>query len=86
MYSVALYVEADRCAKELGIRYRGGFFENDDDYCQAVLDGAFHKVLQVRHWRMATDCIQGSSSKFWLAPGLRACMSGTAFQFQSVSA
>eukprot|EP00955_Chlamydomonas_euryale_P086385 364208-Chlamydomonas_euryale.AAC.40 len=44
---VALYVEASKCAKELGIRQRGGFFENDADFCQAVLDGAFHKVLIV---------------------------------------
>lgn len=47
VYSAALYVEAERCAKELGIRYRGGFFESDDDYCQAMLDGAFNKALVV---------------------------------------
>lgn len=47
MYSVALYVEAEKCAKELGIRYRGGFFESDDDYCQAIVDGAFNKTLLV---------------------------------------
>eukprot|EP00879_Flechtneria_rotunda_P020837 GHRR01021938.1.p1 GENE.GHRR01021938.1~~GHRR01021938.1.p1 ORF type:complete len:213 (+),score=70.97 GHRR01021938.1:638-1276(+) len=45
VYSVALYVEAELAAKELGIRYRGGFFENDDDFCQAIVDGAFNKVL-----------------------------------------
>jgi hypothetical protein len=42
-----LYVEGDLAAKELGIRYRGGFFENDDDYCSALVDGAFEKVLVV---------------------------------------
>lgn len=47
VYSAALYVEADRCAKELGIRQRGGFFENDDDFCSAILDGAFSKALLV---------------------------------------
>lgn len=52
VYSVGLYVEAEKAAKELGIRYRGGFFEADADYCQAVLDGAFSKVLRVR-----TSCI-----------------------------
>lgn len=44
---MCLYVEGDLAAKELGIRYRGGFFENDDDYCSALVDGAFEKVLVV---------------------------------------
>ncbi|KAJ9528111.1 hypothetical protein QJQ45_005747 [Haematococcus lacustris] len=48
VYSVAAYVEAERCAKELGVRSRGGFFENDDDYCSALLDGAFSKALLIR--------------------------------------
>ena len=26
---------------------RGGFFDNDDDFCQALVDGGFIKVLQV---------------------------------------
>lgn len=47
MYAVALYVEAELAAKELGIRYRGGFFESDDDYCSALVDGAFSKTLVV---------------------------------------
>jgi hypothetical protein len=47
LYSVALYVEGELAAKELGIRYRGGFFETDDDYCSALVDGAFEKVLVV---------------------------------------
>ncbi|KAI8471992.1 MAG: chalcone isomerase [Monoraphidium minutum] len=45
VYSVAAYVEGERCAKELGIRGRGGFFEGDGDYCAALLDGAFGKAL-----------------------------------------
>ncbi|KIY97814.1 chalcone-flavanone isomerase [Monoraphidium neglectum] len=45
VYSVAVYVEAERCSKELGIRARGGFFENDGDFCAALLDGAFGKAL-----------------------------------------
>eukprot|EP00775_Hariotina_reticulata_P012788 gene12788-12916_t len=45
VYTVALYVEAELAAKELGIRYRGGFFENDDDFCQALVDGAFAKTM-----------------------------------------
>lgn len=47
LYSVALYVEGELASKELGIRYRGGFFETDDDYCSALVDGAFDKVLVV---------------------------------------
>lgn len=47
VYAVALYVEAELAAKELGIRYRGGFFESDDDYCSAIVDGAFTKTLVV---------------------------------------
>ena len=29
VYAVALYVEAERAAKELGVRKRGGFFDDD---------------------------------------------------------
>ena len=47
VYSVALYVEAEKAAKELGVRARGGFFESDGDFCQAIVDGAFSKVLRV---------------------------------------
>lgn len=47
VYAVALYVEGELAAKELGIRDRGGFFENDDDFCSALTDGAFNKTLVV---------------------------------------
>eukprot|EP00798_Chlamydomonas_sp_ICE-L_P014539 gene14539-20579_t len=47
VYSVAAFAEAEKCAKELGKRQRGGFFETDDDYMTAVLDGAFHKAVVV---------------------------------------
>lgn len=57
LYSVALYVEGELAAKELGIRYRGGFFETDGDYCSAIVDGAFEKVLVV-------------SEPGWLAAGV----------------
>ncbi len=50
---MSLYVEAEKAARELGIRQRGGFFSSDDDYCQALLDGAFNKALVVR--RKALD-------------------------------
>ena len=29
VYAVALYVEAEAAANELGIRHRGGFFQGD---------------------------------------------------------
>ena len=50
VYAVTLYVEAERAAKELGIRSRGGFFDDAavDDYALALSDGAFAKVLQVQ--------------------------------------
>jgi len=33
--------------RSLVIRYRGGFFDNDDDFCSALVDGAFTKTLVV---------------------------------------
>ena len=47
VYAIALYVEAEKAAHELGIRDRGGFFETDDDYCSALVDGGFIKTLQI---------------------------------------
>ena len=47
VYAVALYVEAQLAARELGVRARGGFFETDDDYCSALTDGAFVKALEI---------------------------------------
>jgi hypothetical protein len=48
VYSLTIYVDGGRCAKELGIRSRGGFFQSDDDFSEALLDGAFDKALVVR--------------------------------------
>ena len=49
VYAVALYVEAERAARELGLRSRGGFFagNGDGDFCAALVDGAFHKALRI---------------------------------------
>ncbi|KAL4424246.1 hypothetical protein ABPG75_001547 [Micractinium tetrahymenae] len=47
VYAVVLYVEAEKMARELGVRNRGGFFEGDDDYCQALVDGGCVKALQL---------------------------------------
>ncbi|KXZ47492.1 hypothetical protein GPECTOR_35g930 [Gonium pectorale] len=54
VYSVAAYVEADKAAKELGVRQRGGFFSDDADYTTAILDGAFNKVIALRLVRDVT--------------------------------
>lgn len=67
VYAVALYVEADLAARELGVRDRGGFFENDDDYCSALVDGGFNKVLQIQ---LARD-IEGSQFVEALEESLR---------------
>eukprot|EP01024_Parvocaulis_polyphysoides_P042887 TRINITY_DN3914_c3_g1_i1.p2 TRINITY_DN3914_c3_g1~~TRINITY_DN3914_c3_g1_i1.p2 ORF type:complete len:272 (+),score=28.69 TRINITY_DN3914_c3_g1_i1:50-865(+) len=47
VYAVSLYVEAELGARELGIRSRGGYFnaDKDQEYCDAILDGAFVKCL-----------------------------------------
>ena len=49
VYAIALYVEAAKAAKELKIRDRGDFFKDADQssFCDAIMDGAFDKVLQV---------------------------------------
>lgn len=48
VYAIALYVEAELAARELGVRDRGGFFETDDDFCTALVDGAFIKCLDIQ--------------------------------------
>ena len=47
---MAVYVEAEKAARELGVRKRGGFFDDnrDEDYALALVDGAFAKALAVR--------------------------------------
>lgn len=47
LYAIGLSVEAQLAAKELGVRDRGNFFETDDDYCCALVDGAFIKSLEI---------------------------------------
>lgn len=52
VYAITLYVEAEKAARELGIRKRGGFFDddNDDDYALALADGGFDKVCRGCVW------------------------------------
>lgn len=46
---MTVYVEAEKAARELGVRARGGFFADDadEDYALALVDGAFAKALVV---------------------------------------
>ena len=50
VYAITLYVEADKAARELGVRKRGGFFQDagTEGYADAIVDGAFSKLLQVQ--------------------------------------
>lgn len=72
------YVEGERAAKELGIRARGGFFENDGDYCAALLDGAFGKALVVRsfavHMCECQHCIAEHVVKNGSCAHLHSCL------------
>lgn len=45
VYAVALYVEAERAAKELGVRKRGGFF--DDNRCALCHLRVPHKSIHL---------------------------------------
>jgi len=44
------------------VRYRGGFFESDDDFSQALADGAFGKILMVR----PSYALNGGADADWL--------------------
>lgn len=50
VYAVTVYVEAEKAARELGVRQRGGFFDDnrDEDFALALVDGAFAKALVVQ--------------------------------------
>jgi hypothetical protein len=49
VYAVTVYVEAEKAARELGVRQRGGFFDDNrnEDYALALVDGAFIKALVI---------------------------------------
>jgi hypothetical protein len=68
VYAVALFVEVLKAARELGLRDRGGFFKDApaDDYCTAIIDGAFDKMLQVQLVRK----IEGSQFYEAFSPAL----------------
>lgn len=47
-------MEASKAAKELKIRDRGDFFQDAEpsSFCDAIMDGAFNKVMQVCNLRV----------------------------------
>ena len=75
VYAVALYVEAEKAARELGVRSRGGFFDDastaDADFCSALADGAFAKALRVDLVRDVDGATFYSALEEALAPKLR---------------
>ncbi|KAK9806338.1 hypothetical protein WJX72_010689 [[Myrmecia] bisecta] len=71
VYAVALYVEAERAAKELAIRSRGGFFDGDEDYALALTDGAFAKLLHIQLARKIDGETFFGALEEALAPRLR---------------
>ncbi|PRW61098.1 chalcone isomerase [Chlorella sorokiniana] len=71
VYAVALYVEAEKMARELGVRNRGGFFEGDDDFCQALVDGGCVKALQLQLCRDVEGAQFVEALEEALAPRMR---------------
>lgn len=71
VYSVMLYVEAEKMARELGVRNRGGFFESDDDFCQALTDGGCVKALQIQLLRDVEGAQFVEAIEEKLAPRMR---------------
>ena len=73
VYAVFLYVDAAPAAKELGVRSRGGFFDGDDDadYAQALVDGAFVKALRIDLVRDVDGATFVGALEEALAPRLR---------------
>ncbi|GMH41288.1 hypothetical protein BSKO_09198 [Bryopsis sp. KO-2023] len=57
VYAMTLYLEAEKAAREFKIRDKGDFMKSgsDSDFCDVMLDGAFHKVLQIRMVRNITS-------------------------------
>ena len=67
VYAITLYVEGGRAARELGVRKRGGFFQDagTEEYADALVDGAFSKLIQVQLVRNVDgDTFFGVSYKY----------------------
>lgn len=75
VYAVALYVEAEKAARELGVRSCGGFFDDastaDSDFCAALADGAFAKALRIDLVRDVDGATFYGALEEALAPRLR---------------
>ncbi|BDA46693.1 probable chalcone-flavonone isomerase [Coccomyxa sp. Obi] len=73
VYAVTVYVEAEKAARELGVRQRGGFFDDnrDEDFTLALVDGAFAKALVVQLVRKVEGKQFYEALEEALAPRLR---------------
>eukprot|EP00191_Tetraselmis_sp_GSL018_P003071 CAMPEP_0177600390 /NCGR_PEP_ID=MMETSP0419_2-20121207/13595_1 /TAXON_ID=582737 /ORGANISM="Tetraselmis sp., Strain GSL018" /LENGTH=292 /DNA_ID=CAMNT_0019093375 /DNA_START=77 /DNA_END=955 /DNA_ORIENTATION=- len=71
VYSLTCYVEAAKAAKELGVRYRGGFFETEQDFCDAIMDGAFVKAIQLTILRSNAGSQVADAIEEAIAPRMR---------------
>ncbi|KAK9826897.1 hypothetical protein WJX81_006395 [Elliptochloris bilobata] len=82
VYAVTVYVEAEKAARELGVRSRGGFFADDadEDYALALVDGAFAKALVVHLVRKVDGKTFYEALEEALAPRLRLAGEGAALQ------
>ncbi|KAL4442719.1 hypothetical protein ABPG77_006713 [Micractinium sp. CCAP 211/92] len=80
VYAVVLYAEAEKMARELGVRNRGGFFEGDDDYCQALVDGGCVKALQLQLLRDVEGAQFVEALEEALAPRMRLMGDGASLE------
>mmetsp|Transcript_16883 Transcript_16883/g.43266 ORF Transcript_16883/g.43266 Transcript_16883/m.43266 type:complete len:308 (+) Transcript_16883:163-1086(+) len=71
VYALTVYVEAEKAAHELGVRYRGGFFETEQDFCDAILDGAFGKAIQLTILRSGVGEAIAEAIEEAIAPRMR---------------
>ena len=82
VYAVALYVEAEKAARELGVRSRGGFFDDastsDADFCSALAEGSFVKALRIDLVREVDGATFFSALEEAMAPRLRFAGEGAA--------
>mmetsp|Transcript_14991 Transcript_14991/g.45250 ORF Transcript_14991/g.45250 Transcript_14991/m.45250 type:complete len:289 (+) Transcript_14991:163-1029(+) len=73
VYAIAVYAEGDLAARELAVRKRGGFFDVDADYAQAIVDGAFIKSLVIKMCRKVDGETFVEAIAEALEPRMRLC-------------
>jgi len=77
VYAITAYVEAEKAAKELGVRYRGGFFETEQDFCDAIMDGAFGKAFQITMLKDGLNEEIATAIEEAIAPRMRLMQQGS---------